>query len=81
MQSSDSEKRVYQVETVEKIDTPEGMTGNNWHRYVIRRRNSIISGMKPGTLNSVTRHAETVAEDLNLRAGGMASAYTARRRV
>lgn len=75
-----SEKPVYKVETVEKIAAPEGMPGSNWHRYVIRRQNSEITGMKPGTLKSVTQHAESVAEDLNLRAGGLASStYAARK--
>ena len=74
-----TKKPVYQVVSVEKIDTPDGMPGNNWHRYVIRRKGSEIDGMKPGTLKSVTQHAETVAEDLNLRAGGLASAYAARK--
>ncbi len=81
MQADSPVKPVYQVVTVEKIDTPDGMPGSNWHRYVIRRKNSEIEGMKPGTLNSVTAHAESVAEDLNLRAGGLASAYAARKRT
>jgi hypothetical protein len=72
----------YQVETVEKIDTPNGMSGTNWHRYVIRRKGSAIEGMQPGTLKSVTQHAESVASDLNDRAGGRASsAYGARKRT
>jgi len=70
----------YQVVTVEKIVTPSGMSGTNWHRYVIQRNGSLIEGMKPGTLQSVTQHAESVASDLNDRAGGRASsAYGARK--
>jgi hypothetical protein len=75
---TNSEKQIYKVAMVKKITTPEGMPGNNWHRYVIRRDKSEIEGMKPGTLDSVTQHAESVAEDLNLRSGG---AWTARKRV
>ena len=72
----------YQVVTVEKIETPDGMSGTNWHRYVIQRNGSAIEGMKPGTLKSVTLHAESVASDLNERAGGRASsAYAARKRT
>jgi hypothetical protein len=74
-------KHSYKVVTVEKIDTPEGMPGNNWHRYVIQREKSEIKGMKPGTLNSVTQHAEEIAADLNLRAGGASTAYAARKRT
>lgn len=58
----------YRVTTVEKIETPDGMPGNNWHRYVIERGNSTIDGIKPGTLKAVTEHAHTVADDLNARA-------------
>jgi hypothetical protein len=81
MLDDSAKKPRYDVVTVEKIDTPEGMPGNNWHRYVIRRKNSEIEGMKPGTLNSVTQHAESVAEDLNLRSGGGNTAYAARKRT
>lgn len=75
---TNSDKPMYEVVMVKKITTPGGMPGNNWHRYVIRRDKSEIEGMKPGTLNSVTQHAESVAEDLNLRSGG---ACSARKRV
>jgi len=75
---TNSDKPMYMVVKVKKIPTPEGMPGNNWHRYVIRCDKSEIEGMKPGTLNSVTQHAESVAEDLNLRSGG---SWTARKRV
>ncbi len=76
-----AERFHFKVVTVEKIDTPQGMSGNNWHRYVIERKDSSIEGMKPGTLKSVTRHAESVAEDLNERSSGRASSvYAARRR-
>ena len=61
-------KEPYRVASVEKIDPPEGMPGNNWHRYVIERGKSTIDGIKPGTLKAVTEHAETVANDLNERA-------------
>jgi hypothetical protein len=82
MTTTAAEKPVYEVVTVKKIATPEGMTGDNWHRYVIRRKSSEITGMKPGTLKSVTQHADSVAEDLNLRAGGLASStYAARKRT
>lgn len=80
MQTEQMGRYHYQVVTVEKIDTPTGMRGANWHRYVIQRKDSAIEGMKPGTLKSVTEHAESVANDLNERAGGRAtSAYASRR--
>jgi len=75
---TNSDKQMYKVVAVKKIATPEGMPGDNWHRYLIRCDKSEIEGMKPGTLSSVTQHAESVAEDLNARSGG---AWTARKRV
>jgi hypothetical protein len=81
MVATDTVKPTYKVMSVEKIDTPEGMPGNNWHRYVIVRGKSEIKGMKSGTLNSVTQHAETMVEDLNLRSGGASTAYAARKRT
>ena len=69
----------YQVETVEKTTAPEGMTGDNWHRYVIGQGNSRIEGKKSGTLQDVTLHAETVAEEFNLRTGRGGSIYAPRK--
>jgi hypothetical protein len=70
------------VVAVEKIDTPEGMRGNNWHRYVIERKGAFIEGMKPGTQKSVTKHAESVAADLNERFGSRPSGgYAAKKRT
>ena len=70
----------HKVVAVEKIATPEGMSGNNWYSYLIQRDGSEIVGKKPGSLKSVTEHAETVAETLNLRASGGNTAYAARKR-
>jgi len=57
----------YRVMTVTEIAPPEGMTGM-WHHYIIGEGHSKIDGKRPGTLQAVTQHAETVAERLNLRA-------------
>jgi hypothetical protein len=70
----------YRVMTVTKITPPEGMSGM-WHHYVIGEGNSRIDGKRPGTLQAVTHHAETVAETLNLRAGkGSFPTYIARKK-
>lgn len=58
----------YRVMSVEKTSTPDSMTGT-WHRYVIGEGSSRIDGIKCGSLKAVTEHAETVAENLNARAG------------
>lgn len=57
----------YQVMQVEKTTAPEGMPGDNWYRYVIKKGNSVMDCKKSGTLNIVTKHAEHVAELINLR--------------
>lgn len=81
MEADHTQSLYYQVVTVEKIDTPYGMSGANWHHYVIKRKGSAIDGMKQGTIKSVTQHAESVVNDLNERIGGRASSvYAARRR-
>ena len=74
-------KLKYNVITVEKTTAPEGMTGDNWHRYVIGQGGSKIEGKKPGTLKEVTLHAQTAAEDLNSRVGGSGSTYVSRKRT
>jgi len=72
----------YQVVDVQKIDAPEGMDGNNWHSYTIKRGSSVISGQKPGSLKTVTAHAKQVASDLNARTGiNAGSLYAARRKA
>lgn len=80
MHEDDTDLIEYHVVTVEKTTPPENMPGDNWHRYVIGKGNSRIEGKKPGSLHEVTRHAETVAEDLNSRKGKGGSMYAPRKR-
>jgi hypothetical protein len=70
----------YRVISVEKTTAPEGMTGDNWHLYVVGQGASRIEGKKPGTLKSVTAHAEAFAEDLNSRTGKGGSTYAPRKK-
>lgn len=79
MQDENILKRKYEVVTVEKTAAPEGLPGNNWHRYVIGQGSSKIEGKKPGTLQDVTEHAELVAEDLNSRSTKGRSTYAPRK--
>jgi len=60
-------KNQYQVTAVEKTTAPEGMLGDNWYRYVIRRGKQVIDCKKTGSLKTVTEHAESVAELINSR--------------
>lgn len=68
----------YQVISIDKIDTPEGMPEGDWYCYVIGYGRSRIDGKKPGTLKDVTQHAEAIAEDLNLRSQNKKSVYAPR---
>ncbi len=57
----------YTVTAVEKTTAPEGMGGDNWYRYVIKKGRSVVECKKPGTLKAVTEHAKGVAELINSR--------------
>lgn len=57
----------YRVMSVKKTTTPEGLPDGDWYRYVIGQGLSKIEGLRPGTLKTVTEHANSVAEDLNAR--------------
>lgn len=67
MHKANSNEKSYHVITVEKSSAPKGMTGDNWHHYVIGRGDSIIEGKKVGTLREVSIHAEELAERVNAR--------------
>ncbi len=74
-------KAKYSVITVEKTETPEGLTGDNWYRYVIGEGGSKIEGKKPGSLKGVTEHAHAAAEELNSRSIKGRSTYAPTKRV
>lgn len=82
METDNIIKLKYCVITVEKTMPPEGLDGDNWHRYVIGEGSARIEGKKPGSLKAVTEHARLVAEDLNARTGGKGgSTYATRKRT
>lgn len=72
-------ERKYRVISVEKTNPPAGMPDGVWHRYVIGQGRSRIEGLKPGSLQDVTEHAEMLAENLNARAVGN-SVYATRKK-
>lgn len=80
MQENESNIYKFHVVSVEKTTAPEGLPGDNWHRYVIGQGSSKIEGIKPGTLKAVTQHAEEVVEDLNSRKGRGTSTYAPRKK-
>lgn len=71
-------KPKYEVISIENIDTPEGLTGDHWFRYIIGEGGGKIEGLKEGTLKEVTLHANNVADDLNIRSKGKVAAHLSR---
>ena len=69
-------KRKFNVMNIEKIDTPDGMVGDNWYQYVVGEGSSEIKGLTMGTLKQVTEHANKVADDLNDRSKGKKTGYS-----
>ncbi len=73
--------RRYEVLSVEKASAPNGGTGSNWHRYVIRVPGSTLTGIRRGSKQDVTRFATQYAEQLRARSSPHAkSAYAPARR-
>jgi hypothetical protein len=70
----------YHVVSVEKSTPPQGIQTGNWYRYIIGQGRSKIEGVKLGTLQAVTAHAQTMVEDLNSRAARSGSFYAPRKR-
>jgi hypothetical protein len=68
----------YSVARVEKIDTPDGASGQDWYRYVLDNGNSQIVGQRAGSLKDVTAHAQQYATQLNSRSGSTPSPWTSR---
>ena len=71
--------REYVVTDVVQTEPPQGVSGGTWYRYTIGHGSSPISGIRPGSLQSVRLHAEEFAENLNQRGMLGYSAYAARR--
>jgi len=75
MLKDNTNENEYCVEMVEKTMAPVGSPDVKWHRYVIGKGISQIEGKKPGSLQTVTQHAESIAENLNLRKANGGSMY------
>ena len=75
-----SNLNTYRVTSVEKVDPPKGILAGNWYCYIIEQGRSKIEGFKNGSLETVTKHAETVAENLNIRAASPSSTYSVTRK-
>ena len=73
--------RKFNITKIEKTNPPEGIQEGDWYRYVIGKGSSEIQGKRPGTLQSVTEHAEEYASNLNQRAAQGYSVYAATKRT
>ena len=69
----------FTLESIEETTAPDGAGQEKWFSYIIGRGKSVISGKRPGTLKSVTEHAENVVDDLNSRSNRQGSIYVSRR--
>ena len=71
----------YRVISVDKTEPPAGMKDDKWYRYVIGQGTSRLEGTRQGTLNTVTRHAEEFAQNLNERKARGYSTYSPRKQT
>lgn len=69
----------FKLARVEKADVPDASRGQHWYRYVLDNGRSQITGQRKGSLKDVTAHATRYAEQLNTRAFGAHSVWSARR--
>ena len=74
-------RTIYSLISIEKIDTPDGLPDDDWYRYVIGQGTSKIEGLRSGSLNTVTHHAEQYAKELNERFSKGGSTYSPRKKV
>jgi len=80
MQNKHNIRPTYELISVDKIDTPTGMEGDNWYRYVLGQGTSKIEGLRSGSLKSVTLHAENYSNELNERIRSGGSTYSTRKK-
>ena len=71
--------RIFRVISIEKSDSPEGITGEEWYQYVINQGLSSMTGKRPGTLKSVTEYVEEFVDNLNQRTTPGYSAHAVRK--
>lgn len=58
---------VFQVDSVEKTETPGTEQGQDWYRYVLKNHSSTINGLRRGSRQHVCDYAAQYAEQLNTR--------------
>ena len=78
MKATNKNRNNFNVISIDKIDAPEGMTGDDWYHYTIGEGNSKIEGLRPGSLKKVTEHVNEYCAELNDRIGRGGSTYSPR---
>lgn len=73
-----TQRAKFNLELVEEIETPEGMTGDQWYRYVIGEGVSKIEGLRSGPLQNVKKHAQAFCDEINDRMERGGSTYSPR---
>lgn len=68
----------FNVISIDKIEAPEGMSGEDWYHYTIGEGSSKIEGLRPGSLKMVTDHVNEYCHELNDRIGRGGSTYSPR---
>lgn len=64
----------YSLDRIEKIPPLAGMPGDNWYRYIVKRKNGDIVGNRCGSYQQVYDYAQTFTDRLNDRSSASASA-------
>ncbi len=57
----------YKIVSVERTETPPGVEGSDWYRYVIAQGSNTINGFRQGKLKAVTEAVEEIVDQLNER--------------
>ena len=60
-------RQPYEIVSVRRAETPPGMEGSAWHRYVITQGTNTINGCRQGNLKAVTEAVEEMVAQLNER--------------
>ncbi len=63
----------YSLYRVEKISPEAGMPGDNWYRYIVKRKNGEIVGNRCGSYQQVSEYAQTFTDRLNERTSTLGS--------
>ena len=61
------DKLDFTVISISKIPPPHEFNDEPWYKYIIGRGDECFKGMRQGTLQEVTEHADNLVDDLNAR--------------